>query len=152
MLDKGDFQEAEQVLRDALKVKLTYPNYSSIFTWTPEKFLLKLFYLSKNVEAGLTFLSEYEYSDYVEFGYYFEVDGNIDSAVFIYEKALQINPDNAEAFKRICIMYEREERYDEAIKYCQVAIKRGLSDMTKGGFEGRMKRIIKKRKRCLQKK
>jgi hypothetical protein len=41
-------------------------------------------------------------------------------------------------------MYERLERYEDAIKYCEIAINKGLSDGTKSGFYGRKNRLLKK--------
>lgn len=48
------------------------------------------------------------------------------------------------AFRRLAIIYERRGEYQEAIAVCERALDFGLSDGTKGGFEGRLERIMKK--------
>lgn len=51
-------------------------------------------------------------------------------------------PDNL-VVKRICRLLEFESP-EEAIQVCEFAIELGLTDGTKGGFEGRIKRLRKK--------
>ena len=51
---------------------------------------------------------------------------------------------NVPSFQRLAIIYEKQGRYKEAIKICQLAINYGLKDDTKGGFEGRIDRLKKK--------
>ena len=48
------------------------------------------------------------------------------------------------SFKRLAIIYEKQERYEEALNVCDRAIELGTSDGTKGGFGGRKERIRKK--------
>jgi len=48
------------------------------------------------------------------------------------------------SFKRLAIIYERQERYAEAIAVCDQALEIGTTDGTKGGFEGRKDRLRKK--------
>ncbi len=61
----------------------------------------------------------------------------------IYEEAMKLFPDNANLVKAACLFWRRLRRYDLAMKLCSEAIKRGLEDGTKSGFEGRMKRLQK---------
>lgn len=49
-------------------------------------------------------------------------------------------------FYRLMIIYEKQGRYEEAIKYCEMAIKYGLEDNTKGGYKARLERLNKKLK------
>lgn len=51
---------------------------------------------------------------------------------------------NIPSFKRLAIIYEKQGKYEEAIKICDLAISNNLADDTKGGFEGRRNRILKK--------
>lgn len=53
-------------------------------------------------------------------------------------------PPRIPAFKRLAIIYEQRGEYQQAIEVCERAIDLGLSDGTKGGFEGRLERIMKK--------
>lgn len=48
------------------------------------------------------------------------------------------------SFKRLAIIYERQERYGDAIQVCEQAIEIGTTDGTKGGFEARKERLQKK--------
>ena len=48
------------------------------------------------------------------------------------------------SFKRLAIIYEKQGKYDAALDVCEQALQRGLEDGTKGGFEGRKQRILKK--------
>ena len=48
-------------------------------------------------------------------------------------------------FQRLAMIYEQEQRYDDAIEICNKAIEYDLTDSTKGGFEGRLARIEKKK-------
>ena len=47
------------------------------------------------------------------------------------------------SFKRLAIIYEKQERYEEALDVCDQALEIGTTDGTKGGFEGRKERIRK---------
>jgi len=53
-------------------------------------------------------------------------------------------PPRISAFKRLAIIYDKQENYREAIEICDKALKLGLSDGTKGGFEGRKERLQNK--------
>lgn len=54
-------------------------------------------------------------------------------------------PPNVPAFKRLAMLYEKQERFDEAISICVSAIKIGAtSDGSKGTMYGRLARMIKK--------
>ncbi len=48
------------------------------------------------------------------------------------------------SFKRLAIIYERQDRYEEALAVCDQALDIGTTDGTKGGFEGRKERLRKK--------
>lgn len=48
------------------------------------------------------------------------------------------------SFKRLAIIYERQERYADAIAVCDQTLEIGTTDGTKGGFEGRKDRLRNK--------
>jgi hypothetical protein len=48
-------------------------------------------------------------------------------------------------FKMLAIMLEEDGAYDQAVAVCRTALDNGLEDGTKTGFEGRIKRILKKK-------
>ncbi len=48
------------------------------------------------------------------------------------------------SFKRLAIIYEKQERYEDALDICNQALRVGTTDGTKGGFKSRKERIRKK--------
>ncbi len=50
------------------------------------------------------------------------------------------------SFERLAIVYEKSGEYKKSLNVCEKAIEYGLTDKTKGGFEGRISRINKKMK------
>lgn len=59
------------------------------------------------------------------------------------EKELKCLP-RIKTFQRLIIMYEKDQRYDDAIKICKLALRYGINDNTKDGFKGRIEKIEKK--------
>ncbi len=64
----------------------------------------------------------------------------------IYEEAMKLFPDNVNLVKAACLFWRRMRRYDLAMQICLEAIKKGMKDETKSGFEGRLKRLEKESK------
>lgn len=55
------------------------------------------------------------------------------------------SPLGVPAYKRLCMIYEKQEKYEESFKVCIEAIQNGiLYDGNKSGFKGRAARMIKK--------
>ena len=48
------------------------------------------------------------------------------------------------SFQQLAIIYEKQGEFQQAIEICEMAISYGLSDSTKGGFEGRLEKLRKK--------
>lgn len=61
----------------------------------------------------------------------------------LYPK-VNINDKEVMSFKRLAIVYENEKKYKEAIKVSELALKYGISDGTKGGYEGRIEKLKSK--------
>jgi tetratricopeptide (TPR) repeat protein len=154
-LSNAQSAEAEREFRKAIDLKLKNPDFQ--FFVYPETFLIYLFQRTKKIEDGLTFLSNIKkkapknfdnISDWsyqwVRFGQDFERTGDVANAERIYQDGIRLYPNDGEIYKRLCLMYERSGHYKDAIKFCEDAIKKGLSDGTKGGFEGRLRRILKR--------
>ena len=51
------------------------------------------------------------------------------------------NEPRVHSFKRLAIIYKKQERYEDAIEVCKKAIKYDMSDGTKSGFKGRLERL-----------
>lgn len=60
---------------------------------------------------------------------------------FWNEKFFKENEPRVHAFKRLAIIYKKQERYKEAIGVCKKAIRYDMRDGTKSGFEGRLERL-----------
>jgi len=48
------------------------------------------------------------------------------------------------AFQRLAIIYEKQGEFQKAIEVCKLALSYGLDDGTKGGFEGRIAKLVTK--------
>lgn len=57
------------------------------------------------------------------------------------EKFFKENEPRVHVFKRLAIIYKKQERYKEAIEVCKKAIRYDMRDGTKSGFEGRLERL-----------
>lgn len=54
------------------------------------------------------------------------------------------NAPRCPSFQQLAIIYEKEKNYKKAIEICDMAIKYGQIDTTKGGFDGRKKMLENK--------
>lgn len=48
------------------------------------------------------------------------------------------------SFKRLAIIYQKEEKYEDALEVCDQALDIGTTDGTKNGFKGRKERLRKR--------
>jgi tetratricopeptide (TPR) repeat protein len=152
LVNKGDYEKAKTIFINAIEMKMSNKGNQLLNFVRPIWPLLNLFYKTKSVEEGIEFLKQYKskfrenesISYWIAFGRNFERDGDINNAEKIYKLALERDSEYWETYKRLCIIYERAKRYNDAVTICKLAIDRNLSDDTKSGFEGRLKRILKK--------
>jgi tetratricopeptide (TPR) repeat protein len=159
LLEQGKYWKADRELRKAVDTAISNPDCLSVLFCSAEMTLLDHYQKTENVTAGLAFLHEVQKRlpqeffawrrRWVDFGYDFESRGSMSAAEKIYQDAIMNSPDDGAPYKRLALIYERSERYDDAIAICELAIQRNLSDGTKSGFEGRIRRIRKKRGRTL---
>ncbi len=102
-------------------------------------------------EASIAFLNRYaefwwNYKRFAEL-YRFchggsdQTSGELDK---VFRAAVARYPNEGMLFKWICLFWERESQTNRAAEYCQLAIDHRVSDDTKTGFEGRIKRLRKK--------
>jgi hypothetical protein len=64
----------------------------------------------------------------------------------IYEVGMRLFPESGSIAQAASLFFRRVGKYDRATAVCVDAIKRGLRDGTKSGFEGRLKRLEKEAK------
>jgi hypothetical protein len=60
------------------------------------------------------------------------------------QEASEGEPVNSPVFKCLAISMEEDLQFEEAVALCRKALKRGLVDGTKTGFEGRIRRLQRK--------
>jgi hypothetical protein len=63
----------------------------------------------------------------------------------VFDNMADQDPKIIPVFKMLAIMLEEDGAYDQAVAVCRTALDNGLEDGTKTGFEGRIKRILKKK-------
>jgi len=63
------------------------------------------------------------YSSYYELGILYKENNNIDDAVKSFKKAIELNPQHANALYELGIVYEQQKNYDEAIKNYNESLK-----------------------------
>ena len=68
----------------------------------------------------------------------------IDHHLMLY-KTWQDKPRRAACFTRLCMLYEKQGRFEDAIEICKTAINCGVyDDGTKGKMPGRLARLLRK--------
>lgn len=119
-------------------------------------------YVDKNqLTQGKTVSAHFYFQDVAEYYYKLrdERENAIELAIEYCLKDIKIYPNYIKplskgcaalpfikTFYRLMIIYEKQGRYEEAIKYCEMAINYGLEDNTKGGYKARLERLKKKLK------
>lgn len=79
-----------------------------------------------------------------------EREDALEKCVFYCRKDIQLASKVIEekkdipSFKRLAIILENEAKYAEAIRVSELALKYGVSDGTKGGYEGRIEKLKSK--------
>ncbi len=123
---ENDYEFAEQVLHTALE----FEDGSATSTHFTYNELIDVYYKQRD-----------------------EQDDAIEKCIEYCEKDIEIADDFVDelgdvpripSFKRLAIIYENQERYEEALDVCDQALEIRTTDGTKGGFEGRKERIRKK--------
>lgn len=65
----------------------------------------------------------------------------------ILRAGMEMFPEDGEYFAAAALLWRRHKHYNRAIEYCEIAIRKGLTDDTKSGFLGRLKRLRKEAER-----
>ena len=103
------------------------------------------------IEYSLRFLEKYEcrWYSYTRLAglmsHWFKTP--VEDIKIIFESAIRLHEREGLLFKDICLFWERQKKYSEAIFYCQKAIALNLKDDTKLGFPRRLKRLQGKARR-----
>jgi hypothetical protein len=107
---------------------------------------------------GIEFLHKYDSTPqaFKNFAHWFAVHSDLpadkcaEQTRQIYEDGIKLFPNNACLPQAACLFWRRMKRYDLAMRICSEAIKKGMKDETKSGFEGRMKRLEKKSRQHIE--
>jgi len=126
-INNKDYQFAEKVLLKALNAEDSNPT-DKHFVYNS---LIKLYYKQRdNRDDAIEKCIKYCKEDIESINNFLDAwDGE---------------PPRIPAFKRLAIIYDKQENHREAIEICNKALKLGLSDGTKGGFKGRKQRLQNK--------
>jgi tetratricopeptide (TPR) repeat protein len=121
-----DYEFAEMVLLSALKYKDESAT-NTHFTYTS---LIDLYYKQRdNREDAIEKCVEYCRKDIAIADDFVDEFGDVP---------------RIPSFKRLTIIYQKQERYEDALEICNKALEIGTTDGTKSGFEGRKDRLRKK--------
>ncbi|WP_435158641.1 tetratricopeptide repeat protein [Haladaptatus sp. DFWS20] len=126
-----DYEFAEKVLLKALDADGDNPT-DRHFVYNS---LIELYYKQRD-----------ERNDAIEkcIAYCEEDIDTIDAFLDAWEREYGDGPPGIPSFKRLAIILEKQGNYQDALEICEMAIQRGLSDGTKGGYKGRKQRIQNK--------
>lgn len=95
---------------------------------------------------------------FTNFGHWFSVSCGLTGEALvaetwkIYAEGMRLFPESGNLAQAASLFLRRVGKYDRAMAVCREAIRRGLQDGTKSGFEGRLKRLeqeLKKRSSTL---
>ena len=101
---------------------------------------------------GIAFFQRFRPQCLKNFGHWFSVKCGLKDAALneetwkIYETGMKLFPNDGRMAQAASLFFRRVGEYERAIEVCQNAIRRGLKDGTKSGFEGRIKRLEKELK------
>lgn len=145
----GDFNHAATCLEGRFKLRQQYRSFRQMpaewRTWTPE---LDLAYFPE-ARHGFDFFAKHDFRPqrFSSFAHWFSyrsiapADEKLRQTRLIYEKAMELFPREGGLAKDACLFFRRVGNYKLAIETCNSAISRGLTDGTKSGFVGRLKRL-----------
>lgn len=126
-----DFERAEALLLKALSLK----DDDIIYYHLTLTALIKLYHRKRDEwEGAYTKCINYCHEDL----------GVIFSDEFLHNDFCLNGPPHCPSITRLLIDLERKGEYAEAIGLCEKAISFGFSDDTKGGFNGRLAKLLKK--------
>ncbi len=104
---------------------------------------------------GIAFLRKYDptpqaftnFAHWYAAGRCFRGEQSIAETGRIYDEAMKLFPNAPRIFKAATLFWRRVGQYDLALRICSEALKKGLRDATKSGFEGRLRRLEKEASR-----
>jgi tetratricopeptide (TPR) repeat protein len=143
-VDNSNFKVSTEITRTEFLTSIANRSTNQKNFSLAEKLLLKASELEKNAlkkHEILTNLIDVYYKQRTEredalakCKYYCEKDINLAPKILSHNKEIH-------SFKRLAIILETEEQYKAAIALSEKALKYGLTDGTKGGYEGRIQKL-----------
>lgn len=110
--NNGKFQEAEAVYKNLLK---EYPanfdvlNLLGVLYFQAKKYDESILYITEAIKIKPSVIS------YNNLAQIYAIINDIDKAIWAYQKAIELNPDNAETYNKLGLIFRGENRVNEAI-------------------------------------
>ena len=152
-----ELNAAEQVLLEWRELRLSNPTVFRIGRTLPR--MIQLYGKYDSPSKGLIFLDSLTIRKDAIQGYYLycqlarEFFQYPDKCEQVFRAGLRRFPNEGQLYKGAALYFARDELHrprpkvgllENAIQYCREAIEKGLSDDTKSGFPGRLKRLKKR--------
>jgi tetratricopeptide (TPR) repeat protein len=141
LIKLGHLEEAEKCLLECRRIYLEHPDI--IHHREAEWLLIRLYGQYDDPGKGLDFLSQYSTDSYHYFLLAERFSTTPHKAEAVFLEGIKNFPEEGFLYKRICLYLETQRLFDKAIHYCKEAISKGVTDDTKSGFPGRLKRLKK---------
>lgn len=151
----GEYNTAAAYISARMDLRLSSKGIKGLsYLWSRSSQLWWIFTKFPTSNYGIEFIYKYDSKPGIfrNFAHWFSscrglpTEERAEQTWQIYETGMKLFPDSAGLAEAACLFWRRMRRYDLAMKICSEAIKKGLKDGTKSGFEGRMKRLEKESK------
>jgi hypothetical protein len=148
----GEYDIAAAYVSARMDLRLSSKGIQGLsYLWSRPSQLWWIFTQFPTSNYGIEFICKYDSKPQIfrNFAHWFAAcrglptEERAEQTKLIYEKGMKLFPDSASLAKAACLFWRRMRRYDLAMQICSEAIKKGMKDGTKSGFEGRMKRLEK---------
>jgi len=140
----AEFDAAVRRLHLAEALRVENPDFQQ--QRDPRPVLLRLYTCLPTPQAGLDYLGTREapWDDYAAFAHEYGWKRG-DDAIQVLWTAIDRFPSEPQLYKTLALLASGGmKRFDVAIAACQRAIAMGLTDDTRSGFEGRLRRLLNK--------
>jgi hypothetical protein len=148
-MSAGDYDTADACVTSRAELRETFKQFRVMpvewTCWYPD-LIFAQFPIS---QYGIKFFCRFRPlpQSFTNFGHWFSVrcglkdEALVEQTRIIYEKGMELFPESGSIAQAASLFFRRVGKYELAMAVCIKAIKHGLRDGTKSGFEGRLKRL-----------
>lgn len=111
-IGKKQYHDAIKALQKALELKPEFQRAKN-----------NLNFARKKIEAESVFEKDHSYNEWMNLSLKFYRENDYENCIRSCKKALQINPESAEAYNNICSAYNKLGEYEKAATACRKAVK-----------------------------